>query len=97
MHRVTDCKATHESMSVSPSPVGMPVALNIGPSPTFAEEKLKVEAHIIGFTGDLYDHDIAIELLAKMREVQKFESKEQLISQLDLDIDRARKIAVQAN
>lgn len=76
------------------SPIGMPVAINIGPNPTFGEEKLKVETHIIGFSGDLYDQEIAIEFLARLRDVEKFESKQQLLSQLGLDIDRAKNLAI---
>ena len=68
----------------------MPVAINIGPNPTFGESRVKVETHIIGYAGDLYDYEIAIELFAKLRDVQKFESKVQLLTQLHLDIERAR-------
>src|SRR5204863_6684191 len=31
-----------------------PAAVNIGPNPTFGEQARKVEAHLIGFAGDLY-------------------------------------------
>src|SRR6185295_9296517 len=31
-----------------------PAAVNIGPNPTFGENALKVEAHLIGFAGSIY-------------------------------------------
>ena len=86
--RVTNCIDHKGNALTSTSVVGMPVAINIGPNPTFDEARMKVEAHIIGFVGDLYDFVLEIELLAKLRDVQKFESKEHMLSQLKLDIER---------
>lgn len=86
--RITDCIDSKKNALTLASPVGMPVAINIGPNPTFDEASMKVEAHIIGYAGDLYDFEIEIELVAKLRDVQKFESKEQLLSQLTMDIER---------
>ena len=71
----------------------MPVAINVGPNPTFDESRMKVEAHIIGYNGDLYDVEIEIELLTKLRNVQKFESREQMLSQLTVDIERAESLS----
>ncbi len=65
---------------------GTPVALHIGPNPTFGEETSKVEAHLIGFSGDLYGQTIELQLLDRVRAVQKFDSKEALLSQLQKDI-----------
>ena len=78
---------------VTNSPVGLPVAINIGPNPTFDEFRLKVEAHIIGFDGNLYGNELVIELFDKIRDVRKFESKEHLLAQLHDDIDQAKRIA----
>ena len=75
------------------NPVGLPVAINIGPNPTFGESALKVETHIIGFAGNLYGHELEIEFLEKLRDVQKFESKDHLIDQLNKDIQMAKQIA----
>ncbi len=90
--RVTDCQKKQIDAAVA-SPVGLPVALNIGPNPTFGEDLLKVEAHVVGFSGDLYGCELSIELFEKLRDVRKFESKEQLLAQLTLDIDRAKAIS----
>ncbi|MEQ1828060.1 MAG: bifunctional riboflavin kinase/FAD synthetase [Pirellula sp.] len=72
---------------------GLPAAIHIGPNPTFGEKSLKVEAHIVGFDGDLYGQLLALELLEKVRDVRKFDSKEQLLAQLSRDIERTCGIA----
>ncbi len=66
--------------------VGTHVALNIGPNPTFGENALKVEAHLLGFHGDLYDTVLELEILDRVRDVRKFESKESLLAQLANDL-----------
>jgi riboflavin kinase / FMN adenylyltransferase len=94
--RVAGClgmQALDDDGAPIPSPVGLPVALNVGPNPTFSEMNLKVEAHVIGYQGDLYGCELSIELVDKLRDVVKFESKEQLLAQLALDIQRAKQIA----
>jgi len=68
-----------------------PVALNIGPNPTFGEDQLKLEAHIVGFSGDLYGHQVAVEFLQSLRGVRKFQGVEELKLQLLHDIEACRR------
>ena len=49
-------------------------------------EKTLLEAHIIGFSGDLYGKEIKVGLGKKIREVMKFESEEELKEQIKKDI-----------
>lgn len=92
--RVVEWKRSASKDESPPAnPVGLPVAINIGPNPTFGESKLKVEAHIIGYQGDLYSDSIAIEILEKLRNVQRFESKDSLLAQLATDIEQSTRIA----
>ena len=72
------------------SPVGLPVALHIGPNPTFGVAGLKVEAHIVGFHGDLYGASLDIEILDRLRDVHRFASKEELVAQLAIDVEKAK-------
>ena len=93
--RVTGC-VTKQGEAPVPAPVGLPVAIHIGPNPTFGEDQFKVEAHIIGFSGDIYGCELSIELFEKLRDVRKFESKDQLLTQLTLDSEHAKTIATSA-
>ncbi len=70
---------------------GKLAAVNIGPNPTFHEGATKVEAHLLDFDGDLYDHSLEIELLARLRSVIGFASKEALLEQLAIDIHDVRR------
>ncbi len=63
-----------------------PAAINIGPNPTFGEQRTKVEIHIIGLKQDLYGRQLACDLLAKVRDVVRFSSKDELLQQIDRDI-----------
>ena len=64
-------------------------AINIGPNPTFGEQSRKVEVHIIGFAGDLYGRSLEVDLIQSLRDTVKFDSIEQLKSQLAHDVKAA--------
>ncbi|MGB7749253.1 MAG: bifunctional riboflavin kinase/FAD synthetase [Verrucomicrobiia bacterium] len=69
-----------------------PVALNIGFRPTLAAGglQLRVEAHLLDFTGDLYGQELEIEIGEKLRDEQKFGSLEELKVQIVRDIAEAK-------
>src|SRR5688572_30797550 len=50
-----------------------PAAVNIGPNPTFGENALKVEVHLIEFAGSLYGQPLEVDFLARLRSIQPFE------------------------
>ena len=64
-----------------------PVMLNIGSNPTVNadEDKIFFEAHIIGFSGDLYSKEITVTLIKRLRDEKKFSSLEELKKQLEED------------
>jgi riboflavin kinase/FMN adenylyltransferase len=69
-----------------------PAAINIGPNPTFGENAVKIEAHLIGFRGTLYGQPLELEFLARLRSIRPFESVEALKAQLHQDVEAARRI-----
>jgi len=70
-------------------------AINIGPNPTFHESALKVEVHLLDFNESIYGQPLEVDFLARIRDVQSFESLEQLQSQLARDVEKTRSIAAQ--
>jgi riboflavin kinase/FMN adenylyltransferase len=63
-----------------------PAMMNIGRRPTVAEDgEVKVEAHIIGFSGDLYGWFLILRILDFIRPEQKFASVGDLKAQLEID------------
>lgn len=67
-------------------------AINIGPNPTFGEDNRKVEVHLIGFNGDLYGRWLEVDLLERLRETRRFDSREDLVRQISLDVAAARAV-----
>jgi riboflavin kinase/FMN adenylyltransferase len=65
-------------------------AVNIGPNPTFGEQAVKVEVHLIDFAGNLYDQSLSVDLLDRLRDIRPFPSAEALVEQLQSDIAEAR-------
>lgn len=64
---------------------------NIGYNPTVTSDaKLKVEFHILDFVGDLYKKSLRFQIIKKIRDEMRFESKEALRLQISKDIDGAR-------
>jgi riboflavin kinase / FMN adenylyltransferase len=61
------------------------VALSIGTTPTFGQGNRQVEAHLIGFTGNLYERTIEIQMLDWLREQVKFAGIDALKEQLSRD------------
>jgi riboflavin kinase / FMN adenylyltransferase len=61
---------------------------NIGtrPSVQSAQPQLRVEAHLLDFTGDLYHQDLELVLLDKLRDEKKFPSLDALRNQIARDI-----------
>jgi riboflavin kinase / FMN adenylyltransferase len=73
---------------------GHPAAVNVGVRPTFDTGRgLLVEAYLLDFEGDLYGQTLRIAFLARMRGEKRFESADDLVAQMRLDVDRAREIA----
>jgi riboflavin kinase/FMN adenylyltransferase len=69
-----------------------PAAANVGPNPTFGENARKVEVHLLGFSGDLYDRPLAIDFIGKIRDTRPFGSAQELVAQIQKDIGAVRKI-----
>jgi riboflavin kinase/FMN adenylyltransferase len=67
-----------------------PGAANVGPNPTFGEQARKVEAHLIGFQGDLYGQPLALDFLGRLRDTRPFASPADLVEQLRRDAEQAR-------
>lgn len=70
-----------------PSGEKFPAMVNIGVRPTVRRGDNKViECHIIGWRGDLYDREITIRFLTRLRDEKKFDSIDELKKQLDKDL-----------
>ena len=67
--------------------------LNIGVRPTInVDQPQTIEVHILDFNAELYGKHITLELLEKLRDEEKFDSKEELKAQIIEDETKARNI-----
>jgi len=63
-----------------------PSATNVGTSPTFGERERRVETYLLNYKGDLYDKQLRVEFVKKVRDEQRFPSAEELIAQMGKDV-----------
>ena len=64
---------------------------NIGTRPTFkGDERLLIEVHIFDFNDDLYNSEIGIEFLYRIRDERKFSTTSELQKQIEDDIKTAK-------
>ena len=71
----------------------MPAVASLGTNPTFVDDGgLVLEVHVLDWTGDLYDRRVRTTFIARLRDEQKFESVEALVSQIGRDIAQARSV-----
>jgi riboflavin kinase / FMN adenylyltransferase len=75
----------------------VPAAVSIGVRPTFeVSGEQKVEAHLIGFEGDLYGRTMRLRFLTRLRDEERFDSAEELSAQMKKDVDDVRRLAAGA-
>ena len=63
-----------------------PAALSIGKSPTFPEGAANVEAHFVGWEGDLYGETVTIMFFRRLRSQRAFPDQVSLVRQIDMDV-----------
>ena len=66
--------------------------LNIGSRPTIADDKHVVEVHIFDFNSTIYNLDIQVEFIKRIRSEKKFNSLEELQSQLEIDESKIKAV-----
>jgi riboflavin kinase/FMN adenylyltransferase len=66
--------------------------VNIGTNPTFRDGQLAVEVFLFGYQGDLYEKELQVALVDKIRDEQTFPSPDLLVRQIEKDIQRAKEI-----
>ncbi|MGQ9502177.1 MAG: bifunctional riboflavin kinase/FAD synthetase [Anaerolineae bacterium] len=72
-----------------------PAAANIGVRPTFFDQQLTMEAHLLNFTGNLYDQLLRLELVEFLRAERRFDSTAALVAQIKEDVQRANQLLEQ--
>ena len=64
--------------------------MNIGLRPTFGGTPvLVIEVHLLNFNKDIYGKKLTVDFMKKLRDEKKFETKEELIHQIEIDKQKA--------
>jgi riboflavin kinase/FMN adenylyltransferase len=73
-----------------------PAAISVGTPPSFPDARDYLEAHIIGYRGDLYDRTLTLEFTEKLRELRSFDSLPALAEAIAADVTRVAELAALA-
>ncbi len=67
--------------------------LNIGRRPTFTDEtEVRIEVHILHFSGDLYRQNMRLEFVERLRAEEKYDTVDALVAQMHKDRETAARI-----
>ena len=67
-----------------------PSMMNIGRRPTFGDNALSLEVHILDYSSNLYGQQLAVGFVRRMREEHRFDSEQELAAQLQSDAREVR-------
>jgi riboflavin kinase/FMN adenylyltransferase len=70
----------------------LPAAVNVGVSPQFDGEQVRVEAHVLDFDGDLYGREVTVSFEHRLRGEQVFPGVDELIAKMRDDIREVRRL-----
>jgi riboflavin kinase/FMN adenylyltransferase len=72
--------------------VAHPAVVNVGVRPTFDGTEVTIEAHLLGFDGDLYGQRMRLGFAGRIRDEMRFSGPDELVSRIRDDIDEARRL-----
>jgi len=74
--------------------IAHPGVVNLGYRPTVSSGKSErvLEIHLLDFNQDIYGRDVEVRFVRYLRPEQKFENMDALVRQIELDVQRARKL-----
>lgn len=64
--------------------------MNLGPRPTFGDDRLHLEAHLFEASGDWYGQLIRVEFVSRLRDTVQFANAQELVAQLHRDAENAK-------
>jgi riboflavin kinase/FMN adenylyltransferase len=65
-------------------------AVSVGTNPTFSGRERRVEAFVLDVDEDFYGQRVAIDFVAKLRDMERFDSSEALVQEMHRDVQRTR-------
>ena len=85
--------AARTTSSAGLVPSGHPALLSIGTRPTFGDDgEMLAEVFLLDFAGDLYSAPLGIEIVARLRDEERFTSVDALVEQMHRDVEAGRNV-----
>jgi riboflavin kinase/FMN adenylyltransferase len=69
-----------------------PAVVNVGGRPTFGDDTRMIEVHLLDFDGDLYGQKLTVGFVARLRDVRRFASVDDLAQQIGRDVQAGREV-----
>lgn len=69
-----------------------PAAISVGTNPTFGDHRRSIESFVLDRDADLYGRVARVEFIAKVRDMVKFDSVDELLENMARDVARVREI-----
>ncbi|MBN1547103.1 MAG: bifunctional riboflavin kinase/FAD synthetase [Syntrophaceae bacterium] len=66
--------------------------LNIGYNPTFGNNELTIEIHLLNFTGEIYGETLQVYFVERLRDEVRFASPEELVRQIQRDVSQGQEV-----
>lgn len=63
--------------------------MNLGPRPTFGDDRVTLEVHLFEGGGDWYGKSVRVDFVARLRDTMKFSGPAELVAQLERDANSA--------
>ncbi|WP_100445991.1 bifunctional riboflavin kinase/FAD synthetase [Glycomyces xiaoerkulensis] len=67
-----------------------PAAISVGTNPTFGENARTVEAFVLDFSGDLYEAEVRLDFVSRLRGQIAFDAVDALAEQIETDVAQTR-------
>jgi len=65
---------------------------NIGRRPTFGENERNIEVFLLNYHGNLYNQEMKVDVIARLREEKRFDTVDELKKQITEDVKRGKAI-----
>ena len=69
-----------------------PAAVNLGGNPTFGVNDVKIEVHILDWSGNIYGERLSVDFISRLRDILPFGSREALLAAMNRDIASVRSL-----
>lgn len=80
------CWFTHRRRGSTEPGETLPAAVSVGSNPTFSGTERTVEAFVLDVDADFYGEHVALDFVRRLRAQERFDSPEQLVTQMHQDV-----------